>query len=75
MAAILFSKNNKSGSQNKHIDIKYLIIKEKVKEHEVLIEHINTELMVVDPITKVLSIKQYRDHVDNITAMIHMLYS
>jgi hypothetical protein len=37
-----------------------------VNEPEVLIEHINTELMVVDPITKVLSIKQYRDHVDNI---------
>jgi hypothetical protein len=60
---VFFSKNNKSESQNKHIDIKYLIVREKVKEHKVLIKHISTRLMIVDPMTKVFLAKQYRDHV------------
>jgi hypothetical protein len=37
---VFFSKNNNNGSQKKHINIKYFIVKEKVKEYEVLIEHI-----------------------------------
>lgn len=37
-----------------------------MKEHEVLIEHISTELMIEDPITKALPPKQYRKHVDHI---------
>jgi len=48
LVAIFFSKNNKSESRNKHIDIKYLIVREKVKEHEVLIEHISTKLMIAN---------------------------
>ena len=31
-AAVFLAKNNKSGSQRKHIDIKYLAIREHVKE-------------------------------------------
>ncbi|KAL0286312.1 UNVERIFIED_CONTAM: Retrovirus-related Pol polyprotein from transposon TNT 1-94 [Sesamum angustifolium] len=31
-AAVFFSKNNKSGSRNKHIDIKYLVVREKVNK-------------------------------------------
>ena len=46
------AKNDKSRSRSKHIDIKYLVIKERVKEHKMTIEHISTELMVVDPLTK-----------------------
>jgi len=41
-------------------------VREKMKEHEMLIEHISTELMIADPITKALPTKQYRKHVDHI---------
>ena len=51
-AAVFMAKNNKRGSRSKHIDIKYLAIRERVKEMKVVIEHINTELMIVDPLTK-----------------------
>ena len=51
-AAVFMAKNNKSGSRSKHIDIKYLAIRERVKEMKVVIEHISTELMIVDPLTK-----------------------
>ena len=40
--AVFMAKNNKSGSQSKHIDIKYLAIRELVKENKLLIEHIST---------------------------------
>ena len=51
-AAVFMAKNNKSGSQSKHIDIKYLAIRERVKEMKVVIEHISTGLMIADPLTK-----------------------
>uniref|UniRef100_A0A6N2NK50 Reverse transcriptase Ty1/copia-type domain-containing protein n=1 Tax=Salix viminalis TaxID=40686 RepID=A0A6N2NK50_SALVM len=50
--AIFFSKNKKSGSRSKHIDIKYLHVRDNIKRHEVFIEHISTELMIADPMTK-----------------------
>ena len=62
-AAVFMAKNNKSGSQSKHIDIKYLAIREHVKEMKVVIEHISTELMIVDPLTKGMPPKYFKDHV------------
>ena len=50
--AVFLAKNNKSWSQSIHIDIKYLAIRERLKEHKVIIEHISIELMIVDPLTK-----------------------
>ena len=41
-AAVFMDKKNKSGSRSKHIDIKYLAIRERVKELKVVIEHIST---------------------------------
>jgi hypothetical protein len=64
-AAIFFSKNNKSGSRNKHIDIKYLRMSENIKRNEVFIEHISTDLMIVDPMTKGLLVKLFEIHVEH----------
>ena len=41
-AAVFLAKNNKSISHSKHIDIKYLAIRENVKSNKVAIEYINT---------------------------------
>ena len=57
------AKNNKSGSQSKHINITYLAIRERVKELKVVIEHISTELMIDDPLTKGMPPKYFKDHV------------
>jgi hypothetical protein len=40
-------------------------VREKVKEHEVLIKHINIELVTEHPMTKALLAKQYKDNVDS----------
>ena len=61
--AVFMAKNNKSGSRSKQIDIKYLAIRERVKEMKVVIEHISTKLMIVDPLTKGMPPKYFKDHV------------
>ena len=61
--AVLMAKNNKSGSRSKHIDIKYLAIRERVKEEKLVIEHINIESMLTDPLTKGMPSKYFKDHV------------
>lgn len=60
---VFMTKNNKSGSQSKHIDIKYLAIRECVKDKKVVIEHVSTEVMLVDPLTKGMPPQKFKDHV------------
>jgi len=60
---VFLAKNNKSSSRSKHINIKFLAIRERVKENKVVIEHISTELMIVDPMTKGMPTRSYQDHV------------
>ncbi|RVW62453.1 Retrovirus-related Pol polyprotein from transposon TNT 1-94 [Vitis vinifera] len=62
-ATVFMAKNNKSGSRSKHIDIKYLAIRERVKEKKVVIEHISTELMIADPLTEGMPPLKFKDHV------------
>jgi len=63
-AATVSSINNgKVSSGNKHMEVKYLVVKEKCDEHKVSIEYISTVLMVADPFTKALSPGLYKDHV------------
>ena len=62
-AAELYSKNNRSSSKSKHIDIKFLVVKERVQSLQVSIEHISTNLMIVDPLTKGVPPKVFYKHV------------
>ena len=43
-------ENFSSGS--KHMDLKYLVVTERVQKQQVSIENIRITLMVVDPLTK-----------------------
>ena len=51
-SAVLYSNNNKSSSKSKHIDIKFLVVKEIVQNGKLAIEHIGTNCMIVDSLTK-----------------------
>lgn len=62
--AVFLAKNNKSGSGSKHIDVKYLAIREHVKAKKVVIEHANTEMIIVDCLTKCMPLQKFKDHVD-----------
>ena len=45
------------------MDLKYLVVKERVQKQQVSIENIRTTLMVVDPLTKGLPPEAYLEHV------------
>jgi hypothetical protein len=50
--AVQYAHNNKSSSATKHIDIKYYVVKDKVRDHIISLEHISTEKILADPLTK-----------------------
>ena len=62
-AAVSFSKNARSTSRSKHIDIKYYFVKEKVAEALIAIEYTPTTSMLADPLTKGLPICVFAKHV------------
>ena len=59
---VLYSNNNKSSSKSKHIDIKFLVVKERVQNGQLSIEHIGTNSMIVDSRTKGLPPKVFHQH-------------
>nr|CAN77687.1 hypothetical protein VITISV_002733 [Vitis vinifera] len=65
-AIVFMAKNNKSSSQNKHINIKYLATRECVKKKTMVIEHVSIELMIVDPLTKGMPSLKFKDYVDRL---------
>ena len=63
---VLYSKNNRSSTKSKHIDIKFLVVKERIQSGQISIEHLGTNFMIVDPITKGLPPKVFHEHVTHI---------
>ena len=61
--AVQYAHNNKSSSAAKHIDIKYYVVKDKVRDHIISLKHISTEKMLADPLTKGLPPNVFRKHV------------
>jgi len=70
-----FSKNNKYSKGVKHMKLKYfsiktsIQIKEEVQKHRMSIEHISTNVMIDDPLTKGLLPKTFIGHVENVGIM------
>ena len=60
---VSFSRNTRSTSRSKHIDVKFFFVKEKVAEFPISIEHMPTTSMLVDPLTKCLPICVFQEHV------------
>ncbi|KAG7564986.1 Integrase catalytic core [Arabidopsis suecica] len=63
-AAVFFSKNDKYSKGAKHMELKYLSVKEEVQKRRVSFEHIRTDMMVADPLTKGLPPKAFIGHVE-----------
>src|SRR5438876_3071885 len=61
--AIFYASNNKSSGAAKHIDIKYHVVKDRIQDQTIKIEHISTDLMLADPLTKGLPPNIFRYHV------------
>lgn len=61
-AAIFFSKHDRISKGSKHMDLKYLSLKQDVRLKKFVIEHIGTDLMVADIFTKGLPTKTFQGH-------------
>ena len=60
--AVLFAHNNKSSGATKHIDIKFYVVKEQVQDQTICLEHVRTNKMLADPLTKGLRPNVFREH-------------
>ena len=63
--AICYAHNNKLSGVAKHIDVKYYVVENKVWGHIISLEHVRTEKMPADPLTKGLPPSVFREHVAN----------
>ena len=61
-SAVLYSNNNRSATKSKFIDIKFLVVKERVQNRQISIEHLRTNDMLADPLTKGLVPKVFHEH-------------
>lgn len=64
-STIVFTKNNKSSSASKYLEIKHLTIKDLLTKGDIMIGHINTKSMISNPLTKGLRPIVLKKHVDN----------
>ena len=60
-SAVMYTHNNKSSGAAKHIDIKYFVVKDKVRNHTISLEHIRK--MLADPLKKGLPPNLFMEHV------------
>ena len=61
--AISFSRNTRSTSHSKHIDVKLFFVKEKVAESPISVGHMPTTSMLANPLTKDSPICMFQEHV------------
>ena len=60
---VSFLRNTRSTSRSKHIDVKFLFVKEKVLESLISVEHTPMTSMLANPLTKGLPICVFQEHV------------
>ena len=60
--SVCYAHNNKSSGVVKHIDIKFYVVKDKVRDHSISLEHVSTKKMLVDLFTKGLPPNVSREH-------------
>jgi hypothetical protein len=60
--AVLYAHNNKKIKAAKHINIRFYVVKEKIQDQTISLEHISTKKMIADPLTKDLPPSVFREH-------------
>jgi hypothetical protein len=62
-AGVFISYNNKLSGAAKHIDLKYLVVRERVQDHTINLEQISTKKMLADPLSKGITFNIFQEHV------------
>ena len=60
---VCYAHNNKSSGVVKHIDIKFYVVKDKVRDHSISLEHVSTKKMLAVQLTKGLPPSVLREHI------------
>jgi hypothetical protein len=60
--AVTYAHNNRSSNAAKYIDIKFYVVKDKVRDHAISLEHVSTKKMFADLLTKALPHNVFREH-------------
>jgi hypothetical protein len=62
--AVIYARNNKTSGAAKHIfDIKYYVVKDKVRDQIINLEYISIVKMLADPLTKGLPPSVFKEYV------------
>lgn len=61
--AVFYSRNNKRSAGTKHLEIKFLLVREKIKQGHTRIDHIDTHSMIADPLNKAIPNGVFKQHV------------
>jgi len=61
--AVLYSNNNRSTTKSKFIDIKFLVIKERVQNKQISIEDLRSNDILAYPLTKDSIPKVFHEHI------------
>ena len=62
-AAVFYSRNNKRSVGTRILDVKFLSVREKIKEGKTKIDHISTHEMITDPLNKAVPNSIFKRHV------------
>ena len=60
--AVFYAHNNKSSNAAKTIEIRYYVVKDKIQNQTISLEHIRTKDMLADPLTKGLPPNVFKEH-------------
>jgi hypothetical protein len=59
---LLYAHNNKKTKSAKHISIRFYVVKEKIQDQTISLEHISTKKMIEDPLMKGLPPSVFREY-------------
>ena len=62
---MFYTKNNKTFRGSKHLELKYLTVRDLVKDGSIVVKHVDTNSMLVDPLIKGLRPIVFKRHVEN----------
>jgi hypothetical protein len=60
--AVYYAHNNKSSNASKPIEVKFYVVKDRIRDKTISLEHIGTKDMVADPLTKGLPPNVFQKH-------------
>jgi hypothetical protein len=60
--AVYYAHNNKSSNASKPIEVKFYVVKDRIRDKTISLEHIGTKDMVADPLTKGLPSNVFQKH-------------